>query len=132
VVSNERRKRYRLRRAECCVPTRSMFASSDFVAVFIDLFSRFNRANQLLASVPVLSGHQPFVLFASDFAFQSPLLSQSAIPLAMAVDLLAAQRQTEHSFLRTRGQPARAPRPECERALRHRSTSNSHEDFAGP
>src|SRR5439155_25292505 len=47
-----------------------------------DLFSRLTRANELLASVRVLSGNQPFVLFASDFSFQSPLLGQSAIPLS--------------------------------------------------
>ena len=56
IVSNERRKRYLLRRAERSVPARTMFGRSDFFAVVVVSLSGFDGSNELFTRMWVLTG----------------------------------------------------------------------------
>src|SRR5205814_1579841 len=89
VIANERRQRNRFRRAEGRIPTRSMFTCRDLFAIVVDCLPRRNKANELFASVRVLTGDEPLILFARYFADQTPLLGQTTYPVSVYLPALA-------------------------------------------
>src|SRR5438477_13163497 len=60
-----------------------MFAGCLFFAKVVDYLPGRNGANELLTSVRVLTGHEPFVLLALDFSLEFPLFGQVTTPASL-------------------------------------------------
>src|SRR5919205_663327 len=60
-----------------------MFTRNDRLAELVNRFARLHGLYQLLARVRILTGYQPFVLFAGHFAFEVPLVGETTTPAAL-------------------------------------------------
>ena len=60
-----------------------MFTGDDLLAELIHRFARLHGLDQLLARVGILTGNQPFVLFAAHFAFEVPVIGETTTPAAL-------------------------------------------------
>src|SRR5690242_16609759 len=60
-----------------------MLTGDDLLAELINRFSRLHGLYQLFARVGILTGNQPFVLFARHFAFKVPLVGETSTPAAL-------------------------------------------------
>src|SRR5690242_134351 len=60
-----------------------MFTGDDLLAELVNRFARLHGLYQLLARVRILTGNQPFVLFARHFAFKVPLVGETTTPAAL-------------------------------------------------
>src|ERR1051326_1149562 len=57
-----------------------MLTGDDLLAELVNRFTRLHGLYQLLASVRILTGDQSFILFARHFAFEFPLVGETATP----------------------------------------------------
>src|SRR5690349_10382712 len=57
-----------------------MFTGDDLLAKLVNRFARLYGLYQLFARVRILTGNQPFVLFARHFAFEFPLVGETTTP----------------------------------------------------
>src|SRR5689334_2142710 len=57
-----------------------MFTGDDLLAELVNRFTRLYGLDQLFARVRILTGYQPFILFARHFAFEFPLVGETTTP----------------------------------------------------
>src|SRR6185369_8736888 len=66
-----------------------MFTGDDLLAELINRFARLHGLYQLLARVRILTGYQPFILFAAHFTFEFPLVGETTSPASFNFSGLA-------------------------------------------